>query len=242
MATVLEVEHTASGARRALKLMLPVRRAHEVARRMEREFLALSRLDHPSVLKVYEAGLYQQRPWFVTEVLVGQELGVAVDLWRSLPPNRRFERAQRVLTRTAEALAYIHDRGLVHRDVTPSNIMLLDDGSVRLMDFGVVKDLGVDLTVAGEVVGTVAYIAPEQIVGGPVDARADLYALGAVLYLMLTGRRPFNARNLAGYLDKHLNRAPRPPRELAPTLPARLDEICLRLLQKDPDDRFASAR
>ncbi|MCK6505595.1 tetratricopeptide repeat protein [Myxococcota bacterium] len=247
MATVLEVEHQATGARRAIKLMLPVARADEVARRMEREFLALSRLHHPAVLQVYEAGVYQRRPWFAMEALRGEELGVAVERWRSLAPAERFARARQVLTLLAEALAYIHDQGLVHRDVTPSNIMLLHGpdpagAGLRLMDFGVVKEPGAELTVVGEVVGTVAYIAPEQITGGPVDARADLYALGAVLYLMLTGRRPFNARNLAGYLDKHLNRAARPPRELAPTLPERLDEICLRLLEKDPDARFASAR
>ncbi|MCB9779660.1 MAG: protein kinase [Alphaproteobacteria bacterium] len=242
MAAVLEVEHVDTGDVRALKLMLPVARSGEVARRMEREFLALSRLDHDSVLKVYEAGLFDGRPWFVTEKLVGQELKVAVEAWRALAPAERFRRAEAVLTQVAQALAYIHDQGLVHRDVTPSNIMLLDDGSLRLMDFGVIKEPGADLTHVGEVVGTVAYIAPEQITGGAVDARADLYALGAVLYLMLTGRRPFNARNLAGYLDKHLNRDPRPPRELAPTLPERLDEICLRLLAKRPEDRFASAR
>jgi len=242
MAIVVEVEHVDTGARRALKLMLPGDRSEEVARRMEREFLALSRLNHPSVLKVYEAGRYQGRPWFSTEVLDGEELRTAVEGWRTLAPADRFRKAEHVLARVAEALVIIHDQGLVHRDVTPSNIMLLRDGSLRLMDFGVVKEAGAEMTQAGEVVGTVAYIAPEQIIGGPVDARADLYALGAVLYLMLTGRRPFNARNLAGYLDKHLNRPPRPPRELAPTLPERLDAICLRLLEKEPDARFASAR
>ena len=87
------------------------------------------------------------------------------------------------------------------------------------MDFGVVKEPGADLTTVGEVVGTAAYIAPEQITGARVDARTDLYALGAVLYLMLTGKRPFSARTLAGYLDKHLHRPVRPPRELVPTVP-----------------------
>ncbi len=242
MASVLEVVHRDGGEHRALKLMLPTSRSGEAARRMEREFVTLSRLDHPAVLRVFDAGLYQGRPWFVTEKLVGQDLRDAVEGWRSVPPAERYRRAQHVLVEVAGALAYIHDQGLVHRDVTPGNIMLLRDGSVRLMDFGVVKEPGAELTQAGEVVGTVAYIAPEQITGGVIDARTDLYALGAVLYKMLTGRRPFNARNLAGYLDKHLNRPPRPPHELAPTLPARLDEICLRLLAKDPDDRFASAR
>lgn len=239
---MLDALHEPSGARRAIKLMLPVGRAEEVARRMEREFAALARLDHPNILRVYDAGTWQGRPWFACERLEGEELGAVVEGWRNWNPSERFAEASRILVALAEALAFIHDQGLVHRDLTPSNVMVLPDGGVRLMDFGVVKEHGVEATQVGEVVGTVAWIAPEQIISAVVDGRADLYALGAVLYLMLTGRRPFNARNLAGFLDKHLNRAPRPPRELAPTLPERLDSICLRLLEKRPEDRFASAR
>lgn len=242
MAVVLDVLDERSGERRALKLMLPVGRADEVARRMEREFAALARLDHRAVLRVYDHGTWQGRPWFACERLEGQELGTVVETWRTWNPSERFAEASRILHELALALAFIHDQGLVHRDLTPSNVMVLPDGGVRLMDFGVVKEQGVDATQAGELVGTVAWIAPEQITGESVDGRADLYALGGLLYLMLTGRRPFNARSLAGFLDKHLHQAPRPPRELAPTLPERLDAICLRLLEKSPDARFASAR
>ncbi|MFT4978433.1 MAG: hypothetical protein ACI8S6_004343, partial [Myxococcota bacterium] len=241
MALVLEGERERDGARRAIKLMLPASRSEDVATRFHREFRALSLLDHPNVLKVDDCGIYADRPYFVMELLGGRDLRDEAELWRALPPARRFELARGVLEQLARALEYIHDRGWVHRDITPTNIMLLPDGSVKLMDFGVVKEPGAEMTVAGEVVGTVAYIAPEQIRGSQVDARADLYSLGAVLYFMLTGRRPFNARTLAGYLDKHLNLAPRPPHELAPTVPRDLDAICLRLLEKEPDRRFASA-
>ena len=241
MAIVLEVEHETTGDRRALKLMLPAGRSEEVARRFRREFRALSRLDHPNVLKVFEGGIFEGRPYFVMELLRGRDLREELEVWRALPPAERCRRARQMLIQLARALEYIHARGLVHRDVTPTNIMVLPDGTARLMDFGVVKEPGAELTRLGEVVGTVAYIAPEQIQGGEIDARADLYSLGAVLYLMLTGRRPFNARTLAGYLDKHLHREVRPPRELAPTIPAELDEICVRLLAKEPDGRFVSA-
>ena len=241
MAAVYAVQRGSDGARCALKLMLPASRSEDLTERFRREFRALSRLDHDNVLKVYESGVYEGRPYFVMELLEGEELREAVEGWRGLPPARRFQRARDVLAQVARALAYIHQRGWVHRDVTPANIMLLPDGRVKLMDFGVVKEPGADLTVAGEVVGTVAYIAPEQIRGERVDARADLYSLGAVLYLMLTGRRPFNARTLAGFLDKHLNTAPRPPHTLAPTVPRELDAICMRLLEKEPALRFASA-
>lgn len=209
--------------------------------RFRREFHALSQLNHVNVLEVFESGLSGERPYFVMELLEGVDLREEVDRWRSRPPAQRFKSARSVLVQVSRALAYIHQRGLVHRDVTPSNIMIRPDGTAKLMDFGVVKEPGGDLTVAGEVVGTVAYIAPEQIKGEAVDARADLYSLGAVLYLCLTGRRPFNARTLAGYLDKHLNRPPRPPRELAPTVPRQLNDICMRLLEKEPADRYASA-
>ena len=241
MAIVLSVVHVENGSSRAMKLMLPAGRPEDVARRFRREFRALSRLDHPHVLKVFEGGILDGRPWFVMEHLDGRELKEEVEEWRGLPPMERVRRANDLLIQVGRALEYVHGRGLVHRDITPSNIMVLPDGTAKLMDFGVVKEPGGELTHAGEVVGTVAYIAPEQIHGGHVDARADLYSLGAVFYLMLTGRRPFNARTLAGYMDKHLNRPVRPPRELVPTIPESANDVCVQLLAKDPADRFASA-
>ena len=203
MATILDAVHQETGEVRALKLMLPGAHTEEVKERFQLEHQTLSRLDHPGILKVFEFGTHGDRPYIVMERIQGRELGVLVEDWRELPSSERFELTQRILTEVAEALEYIHEQGLVHRDVTPSNIMVVEDGTIRLMDFGVVKDPGADLTVVGEVVGTVAYIAPEQITGTRVDARTDLYSLGAVLYLMLTGRRPFSARTMAGYLDKH---------------------------------------
>ena len=240
-AAVLEVVDARSGERRAIKLLLPTGKVDEAITRFRQEHRALSRLQHPGVLRVYEGGTWQEQPYFVMDLLEGRELREEVELWRELPPADRIRRAEEVLVQVARALEYIHVRGLVHRDVTPANIWILPDGAARLMDFGVVKEPGGEVTNVGEVVGTVAYMSPEQIAGGRVDARADLYSLGAVLYLMLTGRRPFNARTVAGYLEKHLNRPARPPSELVPMLPDRLNEVCVRLLAKDPSDRFSSA-
>ena len=110
--------------------------------------------------------------------------------------------------------------------------MLLEDGSVKLMDFGVVKIPGNEQTVAGEVIGTVAYMAPEQIKNQALDSRTDLYSLGASLYLMLTGKRPFSARTLAGYIQKHLTTEPTPPSTHVAMIPTDLETVCLRLLQK----------
>ena len=241
MASVVSVVHVPSGEHRALKLMLPGPLQEESVQRFQREFRTLSRLNHPGILRVFDQGVYDGRPYLVMELLSGTELSQVVEQWRGLAPMERFRRARKIMIALARSLEYVHELGLVHRDVTPSNIMILPDGSVKLMDFGIVKLPGGDMTQAGEVVGTVAYISPEQAMDGPVDNRADLYSLGVVFYLMLTGRRPFNARNAAGYLDKHMHRAARPPRELVPTIPELANEVCMRLLAKDPADRFSSA-
>ena len=239
MATVLEVEHADTGARRALKLMLPVARADEVARRMEREFQTLSRLDHPSVLKVYEAGLYQRRPWFVMEVLEGEELGVAVEHWRALPPAQRFARAEEVLTRVAEALACIHDQGLVHRDVTPSNVMLLRDGGVRLMDFGLAKIQGAEqLTQVGMIAGSPSYIAPEIWKAEEFDHRVDVYALGAVVFRCLTGQPPFTAPTTLDLFIKATTEERPRLTALRSDLPPEIDAWIARALALRRDDRY----
>lgn len=244
MATVHRVTDTRTGEDRALKLLAG--HGAEVVSRFEAEFDILAALDHPNVLRVCERGTHHGQPWFSMELLDGQDLSTQVKVWTTLPPLERAQAAENVLVQVAQALAHVHDQGLVHRDVTPGNIRVCSDGRAVLMDFGVVHNPGSDLTVVGEMVGTVAWIAPEQISsdinGGRVDARADLYSLGAVLYLMLTGRRPFQSATVASLLEKHLNARPRPPREVVPTVPQHLDEVCMRLLEKEPSDRFGSAR
>ncbi|MCB9791322.1 MAG: protein kinase [Alphaproteobacteria bacterium] len=246
MAVVFEVEHVPTGELRALKLLHGDAGGEEALQRFSAEFRTLSQLDHPNITRVYESGLWRSRAWFAMERLEGQVLRDAIESWRGLSPTDRYARAESVLRQVADALAYVHDRGLVHRDVTPGNVMLSPQGDAKLMDFGVVHTPGTDLTTVGEMVGTVAYIAPEQISaevgGGRVDARTDLYALGVVLYQMLVGRRPFNATTIPGLLEKHLSARPRPPRELQPTVPRTLNDICMRLLEKQPAQRFGSAR
>ncbi len=245
MAVVVEVRDDA-GRAGALKLVWPRSGAlAEVEERFRREQRALARLDHPNIVRVLDTGRWEGRDWFVMELLAGHDLRVEVEGWEPLAAEDRWARTRRVAGDVARALEAVHASGLVHRDLTPGNVMVRPDGGAVLMDFGVAKETGNDdeeLTSHGELLGTVAWMSPEQINGDHVDARADLYSLGALLYLMLTGRRPFHARTLAGYLDKHLHRAVRPPRELNPAIPADLDELCVRLLQKEPELRYASAR
>lgn len=243
MAVVFRVEHAETGEQRALKLLLAgLGDREEAHQRFAAEFQLLCQLDHPNITRAHDNGSWEGRSWFTMEAVEGEDLRQLVREWKDESPPIRFKKAEAVLVQLASALGYIHERGLVHRDITPGNIRVQSDGHVKLMDFGVAKAPGRDLTIAGEMVGTVAYMSPEQIRGEPVDARADLYSLGAVLYLMLAGKRPFNARTLPGYLEKHLNMAPRPPQELDPFVPAHLNEITLRLLHKNPAERYGSAQ
>lgn len=216
---------------------------HEV-KRLKREHKTLARLSHPGIVGVIESGDHYGVPWLALELVEGCDLGAIVARWQHAPPADRWQECERMLVEMCEALQYVHERGIVHRDLKPANVLVSVHGRTRLTDFGVVKDsdaFTTNLTMAGRLVGTVAYMAPEQITGDPVDARADLYSLGAVLYTMLTGRRPIIAESIAQYLARHLGEMPRPPSELDPGVPPRLERVCMRLLQKDRARRFGSA-
>lgn len=242
MAAVYGVSHAETRERRALKLLQPMATNDETEQRFRREFRALSRLHHPNVLRVHEWDVLDGRPWFTMDWLEGHDLRDEIEGLIPTTPEARYARVEDVLIQLARALAYVHEHGIVHRDVTPGNIFIEKSGQVKLMDFGVAKEIvGDDMTGVGEVIGTVAYMSPEQINGDDVDARADLYSVGAVLYLMLTGRRVFQAHTIHGFMEKHLKSSPRPPREVMADVPPHLEQICLRLLEKDPRDRYASA-
>lgn len=245
MGSVYAGVHEQSGLTRAVKIMRSPGSGvafAEARRRFWAEQRALSGLQHPAITRVYEAGTHGGLPWFAMDLLRGVRLLDLVEPWRALPAAERFGRVQSLVTQVAHALGAVHARGLVHRDVTPANLLVeeLEGGrvTVHLADFGAAHGPGED---PDQLVGTLPYSAPEQLTGGTVDARTDLYALGAVLYLVLTGRRPFLARTLPGYVDKHLHQRPQRPRELDPAVPAHWDAVCMRLLEKEPDNRFGSA-
>ncbi len=245
MATVWRAAPEDGGPDVALKILHQARITTEETRRMRREYLTLSRLDHPHIVKVIDAGQHDGYPWLALRYVPGIDLGKLLETWKESPPADRFARAETITREIASALAYVHDRGIIHRDLKPGNVLVDDAGRSWLTDFGVVKDsdsFTTNLTVAGRLVGTVAFMAPEQITGEPVDARADLYGLGALLYAMLTGRRPVVADTIAGYLARQLAEMPKSPVELDPRVPLRLDRVCMKLLQKEPSQRYANAR
>ena len=240
MAAVYEAEEPKEGRRVAVKLLIHRGLARP---RFAREYRALTRLDHPNIVRVYRFGLHEGNPYLSMELIQGDPIQVfAKNIGR--PGNRkRTSEVSRLLADIASALQYLHDRAIVHRDLKSSNILVLPDGRAKLLDFGTARYLSGDeaVTRQGEFVGTFAYASPEQITGGHVDGRSDLYSLGVLLYRLLTGKRPFEADSPHALARMHVERLPPPPSKLVSAIPPALDELTMRLLEKDPADRPASA-
>ena len=244
LAVICQAKHQIDGRLAAVKVLLPGKLSSEEEERMRREYLTLSRLDHSRIVRALDAGHTRGLPWFAMELIDGADLSVVVESWASSPPPDRIARSIQIFTELAAALTYVHTFGIVHRDVKPQNVLLDRAGHVHLADFGGVKDeesFRANLTMTGRLVGTVAFMAPEQISGEPVTARTDLYGLGAVFYLLLTGRKPIAADTLAGFLARQLTEAPRPVTDIDPRIPRSVERVCMRLLDKEPARRFGSA-
>lgn len=218
--------------------------------RFEREFNLASKCDHPYLVKAYHYGVYQERPYYTMELVRGRPLGAALNPeGRPFTPDRLPLTAE-VVTKLLEGLDYIHQRSIIHRDLKPENVLVEEGGDPRILDFGLARVQSLvgelaaytrqKLTLPGTVVGTVHYMSPEQLTEQDLDARADLFALGVILYELLCGELPFTGPPVE-VLTGIINRAPRPPSQLAPDLPSELEELVLRLLAKHPADRFSSA-
>jgi tetratricopeptide (TPR) repeat protein len=212
--------------------------------RFKREFRALAKLRHPNIIRVDAYGDVYGHPYIAMEYVEGTDLHQEIHRLRDVDAAERHRRCEAILADLCHALSYIHRRGLIHRDLKPSNVLIDRTGRCKLTDFGIVKDLDAssDALASTTLVGTWAYASPEQITGQPLDHRTDLYSLGVILFAMLTGRRPFAAKDLAGYLELHRAHVIPPPRDLEPDIPELLDDVTVRLLRKMPRDRPQSAR
>ena len=198
------------------------------------EAQSVARLNHPNVVDVLDFGDFDDRPYLVMEYVGGGSLADVTG--EPLLP----ERASEIVAEAARGAGAAHALGLVHRDIKPANILLTDDGRAKLADFGIASSKSSEkLTATGQAIGSPHYISPEQASGLGCGPPSDVYALGVVLYELLTGRPPFDADNVTAIAIAHVDKAPRPPSHLVPDLDAALEDLVMRCLAKDPEDRFA---
>jgi serine/threonine-protein kinase len=223
----------------ALKMLRAELAADETSlARFAREARAAAAVNHPNVVPIYDYGTHDGQGFLVMAYVTGRTLKQVIAEDGRLAPVDAARLARQLL----RGLAAIHAAGIVHRDVKPQNIMVGDDGHARLTDFGIARtDADDRLTSHGTTVGTVAYMAPEQIQGNPVSAATDIYAMGAVVFEMLTGRPPFVYEHPVAVMHANLDQLPPAPSDVVASIPPKLDQIVLRAMAKEPGRRFASA-
>jgi serine/threonine-protein kinase len=208
------------------------------AARLRAEASALARLSHPGIATVYELLEDDDRLVMVMELVRGQTLQYILDEVGVFSPRRAAELCMQALA----ALSHAHAAGVVHRDLKPGNLMLTETGSIKIMDFGIARLEGaINLTNVGQMLGTPAYMAPEQVLGHPVDARADLYAMGVVFFRLVTAAFPFRGENPFDMAQSQVTDAPAKASDMRPDLPAWADEVVARAMAKAPAQRFQSA-
>ena len=241
MGVVFEAYDTVIERRVALKMLrtdvFAPEQLPDVRARLKREAHSAGRLSHPNIVTIFDYGEHEGAPYIAMDLMTGEELS------RSLESGARMALPQvvRVMEQLLGALAYAHEAGIVHRDIKPSNVFVLRDGSIKMVDFGLARIEASNLTETGTLLGTPAYMSPEQFLGLPVDARSDLFSAGVILYQMLTGDRPFTG-SPSTIMQKVLRQDPVEPSVLNPTLSAAWDDLIKRALAKKPDDRLQSAR
>jgi eukaryotic-like serine/threonine-protein kinase len=208
--------------------------------RFFKEAVAIGRLSHPNIVTVYDVGRDQGTLYIAMEFLMGRPLSDYAGETRL-----SADRVVRIGIQMADALDYAHGKGVVHRDIKPANVLLLSDDRVKITDFGIAHiddPTATRQTQAGEILGTPVYMSPEQVMGETPDCRSDIYALGVILYELSTGRRPFEAKNLAGLFRAIAEEKPPPPSELNPHISRGFSDLILRCLAKRPEDRFQTGK
>lgn len=210
----------------------------DLRRRFHDESQAVAMLSNPNIVSIYDVSQVDGREFIVMELIDGITLKQYM--------NKRggclnWREALHFITQILQALKHAHSRGIIHRDIKPQNVMVLRDGSVKVMDFGIARSMNSQATMTQETIGSVHYISPEQARGSHIDARSDIYSAGVVLYEMLTGRLPFEGDNPVSVAIQHINSIPIAPRELNPEVPLGMEQITLKAMASVPDRRYASA-
>src|SRR5262249_22254506 len=210
----------------------------DFVKRFKREAQSVGTLRHPNIVQVIDFDVHDDEYYMVMEYIKGETLKATLQRRGALPVNEALD----ITMKLADALAYAHDKGMVHRDIKPANVLFAAPDQPILMDFGIARILGTTgLTQEGAFLGTPAYVSPEAGRGDQVDARADIYSLGIVLYEMLTGVVPYNADTPFAVIYKHLNEPLPMPREFNANLPEAAERVVLKALTKDKEDRFQTA-
>lgn len=250
MGEVWKARDTRLGRVVALKVLSPAGLSESGRRRLMQEARAASVLQHPNIVTLHDVGSDNGVDFIVMEYVAGETIDQRLRRASPIPPAE----AARIAAALAHALSHAHEKGIVHRDLKPGNVILSAGGVPKLLDFGIAKRLFLaerpegDATLTApprteedEILGTIAYMSPEQAEGKPIDARSDIFSFGAVLYEMVSGRRAFEGGSRLSTLSAILGKEPARLAEIAPVVPAQLEKTILRCLRKGPEERFADA-
>ena len=239
MAFVYEAYDKKTGARVALKLLKEkFSDDSRAVKRFINESKSLGLLNHPNIVKMYDISIKVDYKYIVMEYVDGMTLRKYMNSHRPLPWSEAVDFVEQI----ALALDNAHTKGIVHRDIKPQNIMIMPGGKLKVTDFGIAKMPNSEsLTMADKAIGTVYYISPEQASSRKIDARSDIYSLGAMFYEMVTGQMPFTADSPVAIIMQHMQNAPVPPTKIVPSLPKGLEQIILCAMEKNPRNRYQSA-
>jgi eukaryotic-like serine/threonine-protein kinase len=208
----------------------------ELLHRFYREAQSVGKLQHPNIVTIYDLGVEDGSPYLVMEFLEGESLDALIRTRRAMSLEEKLD----IVVQVCEGVGYAHKRNIVHRDIKPANVMLLQDGRVKIFDFGIAR-IGERMTLPGQIMGSFQYMSPEQIDGGNVDDRSDIFSIGVLLYELLTTKLPFEGKGPGETLLKIIHDAPPPLNRFLTGYPADLDEIMQRVLAKDREQRFQAA-
>jgi serine/threonine-protein kinase len=223
----------------ALKLLgSQFAKTHDARDRFLREARAAGALQHPNIVTVYDLGEAENQLFIAMELLEGQDLSSLIASREPLALERKLD----IIVEMLQGLSYAHERGVIHRDIKPSNVRLTTDGRVKIMDFGIARLQSAEQSSPGAIVGTPSHMAPEQITNGPITPATDLFAVGCLLYELLSYHKPFAGESVHGVLYQVLTMEPKPLRAMAPSIPAALERVVVKAMNKAPEDRYATAK